>query len=88
MLAVPALLTVMTGAVPAALVLPALSIVLVLLGIAVAVWGRLRRSCRPALTDLVGALLLLGFGASMMADVPDALRTLSELQTAMRGQPG
>lgn len=87
-LAVPAALAVLTGVVPAALVLPALSIVLVLLGGAVTGWGWVRQSMSPTQMDLAGALLLVGFGASMLADMPEALKSLAELQEAMRGRSG
>jgi hypothetical protein len=70
---------------PAPLVLPALSILFVTVGFAAAgalyLRGyRLERDHHPG-WELAGLLVFLGFAASMLADVPEALSALEQLST-------
>lgn len=86
-LLVPVALWVLSGTVPPALVLPALSVLTVITGLAVAGCTWLAQLTPSSLSDqrfdLAGGLLLIGFGASMMTDAPEALRSLAELQASL-----
>jgi hypothetical protein len=75
-LALPAMYLVM----PPALALPAVSLMLVLAGFAVAArayWaGRAAEVERLGPNDLAGALVLLGFAAALLSDAETALATI------------
>jgi hypothetical protein len=83
-LSIPALLVVLMQALPSALVLPAFSIVAVSCGFLVALCSYLRPPASLASREraqvMAGMLLLVGFGASMMTNVGDALSALAELE--------
>ena len=83
-LSIPALLVLLLGAFPTALVLPAFSIATVSWGLLVALrlylWPQASLAARERAQVLAGMLLLFGFGASMMTNVGDALSAFAELE--------
>lgn len=81
-LALPVTLCVLSGSVPAALVMPALGITAVIAALGLSGWTALVHPSDRQRWDLAGALLFIGFGASMLGDVPEALRALDHLGTA------
>ena len=86
-LIVPLAFVVILGMVPFPLVLPALSVLLVSAGLVIAavVLGRdgYAAAADAGRLDIAGGLLLVGFGASMLTDLPEALRSLAELQASL-----
>ena len=70
---------------PPALVLPAMSILMVIVGFAIAVGcyvAGFRPGHGPLLAwDIAGALVFLGFAASMLTDERDALSLLAQIET-------
>jgi len=88
---VPLMLAVLAGAIPQPLVLPAISVLLVPGGLALALyaWQHQSRSAATAdhRLDIAGGLVLVGFGAAMLADPSEALRSLAELQAAVTERP-
>lgn len=84
-LLVPLTLVVLTAKLPPELVLPALSIILVITGLALAALTLLLGGEWAQTRDIAGAIVLAGFAASMLADVPEALRALADLEENMRG---
>jgi len=87
-LGLPVLALALTAALPGPLVLPAWSIVLVATAIVVAAIAWLRPAASDASharrSDMVGSLLLAGFAATILADVPEALKSLAELEALYR----
>lgn len=81
-LAVPVALGVLSVSVPAVLVMPALSVIAVMAALGLSGWTALAHRYDQQRWDLAGALLFIGFGASMLGDVPEALRALDHLGTA------
>ncbi len=92
-LSIPAVIVLLAAVLPGALVLPALSIMAVLAAIAMVAAGSLRLSSRilssrmekSRARDLAGILMLVAFGASMMTDTTEALRSIAEIEAAYRG---
>ena len=73
-----------TGVLPAQLVLPAISVVVMLSGLLVGVWALLIRRYRGLLDDrtldTAGVLVMFGFAAAIICDKSEALRLLAALQ--------
>lgn len=84
-LVVPLTLAVLTARLPPELVLPALSIMLVVTGLSLNAMTALLGAHWAQIRDIAGAIMLAGFAASMLADVPEALRALADLEENMRG---
>jgi hypothetical protein len=86
MLFVALQLALVTGVVPAALVLPTLAVLLVLTGVFLGVYrllaGRSHSTVSEALTDVAGALVLLGFAAAILSDKAEAVAALGALHGA------
>jgi hypothetical protein len=81
--------SVVTGVLPAQLVLPAMSVIVVLSGLLVGVWALLvhPRMVHPrkpdnSLLDIAGVLVLFGFAAAILCDKSEAIRLLSALPGA------
>ena len=72
-----------TGVLPAELVLPAVSIIVVvsglLLGAGTLLIGRLRAPLNDGLLHIAGVLVLFGFAAAIVCDKTEALRLLGAL---------
>lgn len=89
--AVPAALLALIIALPSPLVLPAFAILAVTAGLLLSLHARgLRQAAdvetRERARDVVGMLLLIGFGAAMMTDVGGALTALSEVEAVLAGR--
>ena len=78
-------LPLMYAAVPPALVLPAISALLLLTGFGVAAFaswaGRAPDAERLGPRDVAGALVLLGFAAALLSDAEVALATFAQWQS-------
>ena len=76
---------VLSGLLPAPLVLPTLAIALVVPGFAIAalLWASgLRMDSHPAPWEAVGALIFVGFAAGILSDVDQALTVLDQSMPA------
>lgn len=86
---VPAVLLVLTMALPLPLVLPAFGIVAVAAGLVVGIYGCISRSqgsaAREQTRDAAAVLILIGFGASMMTDAGSALAAFAEIESYYSG---
>lgn len=75
--------SVMTCTLPAQLVLPAMSFIVVLSGLLVGAWALLisrhRGQPNDRMLDLAGVLVLFGFAAAIVCDKTEALRLLAAL---------
>jgi hypothetical protein len=75
--------SVMTAALPAQLVLPAMSVIVVLSGLLVGAWAHLisrhRGLANDQMLDIAGVLVLFGFAAAIVCDKTEALRVLAAL---------
>jgi len=75
--------SVLTGVLPALLVLPAMSVIVVLSGLSLGVWalsmGRLRGLPNEPVLDIAGILVLFGFATAIICDKTEALRLLAAL---------
>lgn len=74
---------VITALLPAKFVLPAVSIVVILSGLALGAWtlmiGGWRRLLNNRMLDTAGVLVLFGFAAAIVCDKSEALRLLGAL---------
>ena len=75
--------SVVTGVLPAQLVLPAMSVIVVLSGLLVGVWALLTRRYGglqdDRMLDIAGILVLFGFATAIVCDKSEALRLLAAL---------
>ena len=75
--------SVLTGVLPAELVLPALSVIVVVCGLLMGAWARLIswNSGLPndQMMDIAGVLVLIGFATAIVCDKTEALRLLAAL---------
>jgi hypothetical protein len=74
--------SVMTSALPAQLVLPAMSVIVVLSGLLVGAWTlliSLHRLPNERMLDIAGVLVLFGFATAIVCDKAEALRLLAVL---------
>lgn len=75
--------SVLTGMLPAQLVLPAMSVIVVLSGLLMGAWAllisRYRGLSNHQMIDIAGVLVLFGFATAIACDKTEALRLLAAL---------